>query len=365
MKIENNILKDYLKNVYFITGTPCGGKTTVSRLLGKKYGIKVYDIDEEFENHQRIADEKHQPNMTKDFKDADEFFGRSVEEYRNWLVNNTREQLDFVILDLIRLSQNEKVICDCHLTMKQAKELSDPSRVAFLIRKPVEVVDEYCNRPDHQGFNDFIHSASDFEEAKRVCNETLLSLNMDNYEAIKRSKYFWLERDVSRNPERASELVARHLGLEPSENIEIKKVEKDTKLQEELLEFVKNCSWVETKDHIASNIEKWVFEDWETIFAAVAGGKVVGMTSIMKTDYYPVTDIYPWVSCVFVTEDYRGQRLSAKLIAKANEYAKDLGFERTYIPSEHNGLYERYGYTYLRDIVNYGGDVDRLYVKEL
>ena len=49
----------------------------------------------------------------------------------------------------------------------------------------------------------------------------------------------------------------------------------------------------------------------------------------------------------------------------ANDYAKSLGFERTYIPSEHVGLYEKYGYTYLKDIVNYGGGVDRLYVKEL
>lgn len=49
----------------------------------------------------------------------------------------------------------------------------------------------------------------------------------------------------------------------------------------------------------------------------------------------------------------------------ANEYAKQHGFARTYIPSEHIGLYEKYGYSYLRDIVNYGGGTDRLYVREL
>ena len=32
---------------------------------------------------------------------------------------------------------------------------------------------------------------------------------------------------------------------------------------------------------------------------------------------------------------------------------------------ELNALYERYGYTYVKDIVNYGGGTDRLYVKEL
>lgn len=28
------------------------------------------------------------------------------------------------------------------------------------------------------------------------------------------------------------------------------------------------------------------------------------------------------------------------------------------------GLYEKYGYRYLRDITNYGGGTDRLYVKK-
>ena len=58
-------------------------------------------------------------------------------------------------------------------------------------------------------------------------------------------------------------------------------------------------------------------------------------------------------------------RISEKLLDFANEYAKDLGFDKTYTPSEHIGLYEKYGYTYIKDIVNYGGDTDRLHAKEL
>lgn len=89
------------------------------------------------------------------------------------------------------------------------------------------------------------------------------------------------------------------------------------------------------------------------------------MVSIMKTDYYPLPEIYPWVSSVFVAEKYRGYRLSERLIGFANTYAKECGFDRTYIPSEHVGLYEKYGYYYLKDIVNYGNGIDRLYVKQL
>ena len=364
MIFQDNIIKKYLENVYFIAGTPCGGKTTVSRALSKKYGIPVYDIDERFEEHQRMSDPASQPSMNWQFKDADEFFGRSVEEYRSWLLKNTREQLDFVLLDLMRLSQNGKIICDCHLTLEQAAQVTEPSRMAFMIKKPENLVDEYCNRADHQGFSDFIHSATDVEKAKKTCNETLLSLNEKFYEDVKASEYFWLERDDKRSVEETAELVARHFGLETEDaDVQIVRVRKDTPFAEEFLQFVENCSWTEVRDHIAGLIRNWEFTDWETMFAAVADGKIVGMTSLLKTDYYPLPEIFPWVSCVFVEKECRGRRISEKMIAAANEYAKSLGFKRTYIPTEFTGFYEKYGYSYVKDVVNYGGGTDRLYVK--
>ncbi len=212
MNFADNIIKEYLKNVYFITGNPCGGKTTTSRALSKKYNVPVYDIDEIFEKHQAIADPVNQPNMCRQFKDADEFFGRSVEEYREWLLGNTREQLDFVLLDLMRLSANGKIICDCHLTLEQAESLSDPSRVAFLIREPKNIVESYCNRPDHQGFSDFIHSATDYEKAAKRCEDTLVSLNAENYRKIKEGSWFYIEREANLSLDKVVERVANHFG---------------------------------------------------------------------------------------------------------------------------------------------------------
>ena len=145
----------------------------------------------------------------------------------------------------------------------------------------------------------------------------------------------------------------------------IQKVDKGTDLANMLLSYVEKCSWNEAKEHITEMIRAWKFTDWETMFAAIHDGKIVGMASVMKMDYYPLPDIFPWVSCIFVSEEYRGQKISGELIAYANQYLKKHGFSRSYIPSEFFGLYERYGYSYLRDIVNYGGGTDHLFVKEL
>ena len=148
-------------------------------------------------------------------------------------------------------------------------------------------------------------------------------------------------------------------------SVEVLKVEAGTELAEKLLRFVENSSWEEVREHTAALIRENRFEDWESMFAAVEGERIVGHASFMKTDYYPIDDIYPWISTVFVTEDCRGRGICGLMIERINRYAKELGFRRTYIPSEIKGLYERYGYRPVKDIVNYAGGTSRLFVKEL
>ena len=148
-------------------------------------------------------------------------------------------------------------------------------------------------------------------------------------------------------------------------NIEIHKVEPNSELSKKLLLFVENSSWEDTKEHTAKMIRENSFSEWESMFVAMDGDKIVGHASFMKTDYYPLPNIFPWISTIFVTEEYRGYRISGKLIDFINEYAKEIGFDKTYIPTDYIGLYEKYGYNYVKDIVNYGNGTDRLYVKKL
>lgn len=149
------------------------------------------------------------------------------------------------------------------------------------------------------------------------------------------------------------------------QHLEIRKVDKDSKELAILLDFVRHFSWQEVREHTLGLLQNWAFQEWETPFVAMVDGKAVGMATIMKTDYYPLPDVFPWISTIFVTEAYRGQKISGRLIAYANGYAKTLGFHRTYIPTEYIGLYEKYGYCYVKDIVNYGGGVDRLYARDI
>ena len=206
--------KEQFKNVYFITGTATGGKTTISKALADKYGFLRYDVDKEFDRHQKMSNPINQPNMNKKFKNADEFFLRSKEEYIDWLINNTKEQLEFVLDELISLSKDQKVVCDLHLTVEEARLIANRDQIVYLIRENNDnIIDDYINRKSHIGFKLFINSSSNVEESKRNCNEVLRELNIKRCEEIKNSEFYYIERNSNSTVGKTLKLVEKQFKL--------------------------------------------------------------------------------------------------------------------------------------------------------
>lgn len=130
------------------------------------------------------------------------------------------------------------------------------------------------------------------------------------------------------------------------------------------IDFAENCSWIAGK-HFADMLRGNRFSDWEAAFAAVEDGRIVGYCTFLKTDYYPDNRYWPWISSIFVDEAARGRRVSHRMIEAAEEYARSQGFVRVYIPSDMDGFYEKCGYAQIDTLVNYGGDTDAIFMKEI
>ena len=216
--MNKDYLKDYtkddFKNVYFITGTATGGKTTISKALAEKYGWLRYDVDVEFDRHQQLSNPIDQPNMNKTFKNADEFFLRDAAEYVQWLKDNTREQMEFILKDLKEISKSQKVVCDLHLTVEEADKIVNLNQIVFLIRESNEnIIDDYCNRKSHEGFNKFINSSTNPAKAKENCNNVLKIVNQERTKKIKNSKYLWIERNENSTVEKTLKTIEKHFGL--------------------------------------------------------------------------------------------------------------------------------------------------------
>ena len=121
----------------------------------------------------------------------------------------------------------------------------------------------------------------------------------------------------------------------------IKKLNQNEKLWQELIDYANNCDW-ETWPILAQKMEENNFLDWEKVFIAIDDEKIVWFCTFTKEDWVPDCDYSPFVWFIFVDDNYRWKRVSEKMINTVEEYAKTLNFKKLYIVSDHQGLYEKY-----------------------
>lgn len=136
-------------------------------------------------------------------------------------------------------------------------------------------------------------------------------------------------------------------------------------LWERTIAFARQCSW-KAGPYLANMMRKNEFLPWERIVAACEDGRVIGFCTITEKDELPEEYGYsPFIGFVFVDEGSRGHRVSEKMISRAAEYAKTLGFGAVYLMSGEKGLYEKYGFEKLGDYETIWGTVDQLFQKRI
>ena len=367
MNIPYNIIKHYLKNVYFINGTSYAGKSTMVHLLAQRY-----DMIECGENyHARVSDHVATPEIQpaisyfSTMSGWEEFLSRTPEEYAQWIKDVSREAAAFEIAELIRLSAEGKpIIVDTNIPVDVLRQIARPDHVAIMLSPQSMSVERFFDRsdPEKQFLLHKLEQMPDPEAAManfRACLEKISS--PENYAAMANSGFFTLERrnDGRDTREEVLQALARHFGL-----VTVERLTPDSPRWQQAIDLAQHCSW-EAGPHFAQLLRENRFADWETAFAACAGDEVVGFCSFLKEDYYPDHRYWPWISSLFVTEAWRGRRVSRQLIRAAEEYAQAAGFDTVYIPSDMEGFYEKCGYVPCDRLVNYGGDTDTIFRKDL
>ena len=126
MHIENNILKHYLRNCYFITGTAYAGTSSMCAMLAEKYGMVHYSENYGIHEVREVADPVLQPNRcyTQQMPSWEAFVTRTPEEYNAWIEGSAREVSQFQVLELIKMSASGKKIKEItssHLGLKHIK----------------------------------------------------------------------------------------------------------------------------------------------------------------------------------------------------------------------------------------------------
>ena len=148
--IENNLLRELFRNVYFLNGTAYAGKSTMVRLLAEKYdGICCGENYHDELMH--LIDPVHQPNLSyfKTMSGWQEFISRSPEDYDAWYIGTSAEAAELEIIKLLQLcTLGKKIFVDTNIPLNILREISDYNHVAILLSPQSMSVARFFDRPD-------------------------------------------------------------------------------------------------------------------------------------------------------------------------------------------------------------------------
>ena len=220
MNISNNILKHYLKNVYFITGTAYAGKSTTVKMLSEKYDMVFCGENYHSEVSNVVANSENQPeisylNNLTDFRD---FVTRSPEEYARWIFATSKEAAEFEIAELLSISKDKKVIVDTNIPIDILKEISDYNHVAVMISPLSMSVERFFDRndPEKLFILNTIESCENPDEVMENYKKGLALINSpENYDLYANSGFFTVVREDNQKDtkEEVCEKIAKHFGL--------------------------------------------------------------------------------------------------------------------------------------------------------
>lgn len=146
--------------------------------------------------------------------------------------------------------------------------------------------------------------------------------------------------------------------------MEIKIIETDDELKNRVISYAETCSW-DAGHNFSLLLKDGLYTDWERAIVALDGETIAGYCNVLKEDCLPGLPYSPYIGYLFVDERYRGQRLSQSLTLFAEDYLRNLGFREVYLITDHNNLYEKYGYVYIESKVAPWGETEKIYVKKL
>ncbi len=150
IEIESNILRYYLRNVYFINGTAYAGKSTMVAMLAKKYDMVHCGENYHSRNSGAFVTPECQPNLGyfQTMKDWQEFINRTPDEYARWIDGTSREAAQIEIMELLRIPDGQRVIADTNIPLEMLREISDYHHVAIMLSPQSMSVERFFDRED-------------------------------------------------------------------------------------------------------------------------------------------------------------------------------------------------------------------------
>ena len=213
-----NELKELFKNVYFIIGNAYAGKSTMIKLLAKKYNGVLCE-----ENYHNVLldslDKNEFPGLTytRDLEDFHEFIRRSPDEYANW-IKETSKECEVLELRLLkeRAKLGKKVFVDTNISIETLKKIASVNHVLVMLADPEISINRFFERDDRekQFLYKLLQEEANPSAAMDNFRECLKRINsQEDYDMYLNSGFNVLLRDDNRSIEDTLKIVEKKFKL--------------------------------------------------------------------------------------------------------------------------------------------------------
>lgn len=133
------------------------------------------------------------------------------------------------------------------------------------------------------------------------------------------------------------------------------------------MELANNISIVSLKDlpNYRQTLTDYVENNWKQVFkpftevlneifsgekelpkcyVMLKDDSIIGFYQLVKQELILRKDLSPWITCVFIDKQERGQRLSSKLLEHGRTVAGKLGYTKVYLATGEIQFYEKFGF---------------------
>ena len=157
------------RNVFFILGCSCAGKTTVAKILTQRYNMFLLSGDERRFDYYKHADKAKHKYMTMD---ASSFWDWSLDEMVDWERGVISEQTPMIIEELNRLSKERDIVLfEGMMDIKYLLSVADRNHIVYLTVDREICEKDFFGRGDHNGMLTAIMNTegiSDEEKNRRI-----------------------------------------------------------------------------------------------------------------------------------------------------------------------------------------------------
>src|ERR1700674_6046136 len=100
-------------NVFWLGGSPCAGKSSISEILASRFGLDVYHVDEAFETHLQRVDPVRQPALMKWRESSwNERWMQPIENLVQDVIACYQEHFALVYEDILKMSKEKFLIVE-------------------------------------------------------------------------------------------------------------------------------------------------------------------------------------------------------------------------------------------------------------